>query len=143
MFEIWTGHPLLAETVVRPDKRAGSPISNFPVPESQGDEIRHCCQFIGSLLRSLAHLPWERLARFPPFFKGAHGGSLRHFGWSFFQGLGIGLLGYTDHTVSDLFCGTHELRYCSSPFCNKLRASRFIPMSFLGSACSCPSVQDS
>ena len=57
MFEIWTGHLLLAEKVVRPHQRAVRLISNSRVTESQGDNIRHCCQFIGSLLRSLAHLP--------------------------------------------------------------------------------------
>ena len=88
MFEIWTGHLLLAEKVVRPHQRAGRLISNSRVTESQGDEI------FGIVVSSLevSIVLWlispRGLARFPPCFKGAHSGRLRHFGWSFFKASG-------------------------------------------------------
>ena len=81
LFEQWARHRLLSEKVTRPHVRAHRPILIPSVPVSEGIEIRHCCQFLGSLVRALAKLPGG-LGRFLPCGLGSHMSSLRHLGWN-------------------------------------------------------------
>ena len=81
LFEQWAGHRLLIEKVTRPHVRAGRPILLPSVPVSEGIEIRHGCQFLGSSVRALAKLPGG-LGRFLPCSFGSHMSGLRHLGWN-------------------------------------------------------------
>ena len=72
---------MLIEKVTRPHVRANRPILIPSVPVSEGNEIRHGCQFISSLVRALAKLPGG-LGRFLPCKIGSHMSSLRHLGWN-------------------------------------------------------------
>ena len=74
LFEQWAGHQLLTEKVTRPHVRANRPILLPSVPVSEGIEIRHGCQFVSSLIRSLG--------RFLPCSLGSHMTRLRHLGWN-------------------------------------------------------------
>ena len=77
LFEHWAGHRLPSEKVTRPHVRANRPILLPSVPVSEGIEIRHGCQFLGSLVRALAKLPGG-LGRFLPCRIGSHMSRLRH-----------------------------------------------------------------
>ena len=81
LFEQWAGHRLLSEKVTRPHVRANRLILVPSVPVSEGIEIRHGCQFLGSLVRALAKLPGG-LGRFLPCRLGSHMSRLRHLGWN-------------------------------------------------------------
>ena len=81
LFEQWAGHQLLGEKVIRPHVRANRPILIPSVPVSEGIEIRHGCQFVGSLIRALAKLSGG-LCRFLPCRLGSHMSRFRHLGWN-------------------------------------------------------------
>ena len=81
LFEQWAGHRLLCEKVTRPHVRAHRPILIPSVPVSEGIEIRHCCQFLSSVLRALSELSGG-LGRFLPCNLGSHMSRLRHLGWN-------------------------------------------------------------
>ena len=80
MFEVFAGHRLLTEKTVRSHLRPRRPLvfSGFPV--CLGQEIRHGCQFLHSLIRALGHLPGG-LSRFIPCQPSAHHARLSHLGW--------------------------------------------------------------
>ena len=80
MFEVFSGVRLQTEKTVRPLLRSRRPLvfSGFSV--GIGQEIRHGCQFIHSLIRALGHLPGG-LSRFIPCHPGAHHARLLHLGW--------------------------------------------------------------
>ena len=80
IFEQWAAHRLLSEKVTRPHVRANRPILIPSVPVTEGIEIRHGCQFLGSLITALAELPGG-LGRFVPCHLGSHMSRLRHLGW--------------------------------------------------------------
>ena len=96
-----------------------------------GQEIRHGCQFLHSLIRALGHLPGG-LSRFIPCQAGAHHARLLHLGWGRYgHGLTsrprescdhqfltplLKFFGYPDGAVTELFAGTLKLRYSSTPF---------------------------
>ena len=80
LFEQWAGHWLLSEKVTRPQVRANRPISISSVPVSEGIDIRHCCQFISSLVRALGKIPGG-IGRFLPCQVGTHMSRIRHLGW--------------------------------------------------------------
>ena len=81
LFEQWAGYRLLSEKVTRPHLRANRLISFSSVPVSEGIEIRHGCQFISSLVRTLAKLP-GCMCRFLPCDVGSHMSRPRHLGWN-------------------------------------------------------------
>ena len=86
-----------------------------------GQEIRHGCQFLHSLIRALGHLPGG-LSRFIPCQAGAHHARLLHLGWGRYgHGLTsrprescdhqfltplLKFFGYPDGAVTELFAGT-------------------------------------
>ena len=100
-----------------------------------GQEIRHGCQFLHSLIRALGHLPGG-LSRFIPCHPGAHHARLSHLGWGRYgHGLFscprescdyqilaplLNFFGYPDGAATELFNGTLKLRYSSTPFSKKL-----------------------
>ena len=75
LFEQWAGHGLLSEKVTRPHVRANRPIL---IPSVL---VRHGCQFLSSLVRTLAKLPGG-LGRFLSCRLGSHMSRLRHLGWN-------------------------------------------------------------
>ena len=81
LFEQWAGHRLLGEKVTRPHVRAHRPILIPSVPVTEGIEIRHGCQFLSSLLRTLSKLSGG-CSRFLPCSLGSHMSRLRHLGWN-------------------------------------------------------------
>ena len=81
LFEQWAGHRLLSEKVTRPHVRANRPILILSVSVSEGIEMRHGCQFLGSLVRALTKLPGG-LGWFVPCHLGSHMSRLRHLGWN-------------------------------------------------------------
>ena len=81
LFEQWAGHWLLCEKLTRPHVWANCPILIPSVPVSEEIEIRHGCQFIGSLVRALTEL-LGGLGRFLPSGVGSHMSRLRHLGWN-------------------------------------------------------------
>ena len=99
-----------------------------------GQEIRHGCQFIHSLIRTLGHLPGG-LSRFIPCHPGAHHARLSHLGWGRY-GHGVtsrprescdhrfltpllDFFGYPDGAVTELFGGCLKLRHSSTLFSKK------------------------
>ena len=134
MFEVFSGIRLQTEKTVRPQLRSRRPLvfSGFSV--GLGQEIRHGCQFIHSLIRALGHLPGG-LSRFIPCLPGAHHARLLHLGWGRYgHGLTsrprescehrfltplLNFFGYPDGAVTELFNGTLKLRYSSTPFSKK------------------------
>ena len=72
---------LLGEKVTGPHFRAHRPILIPSVLVSEGIEIRHCCQFVSSLVRALSKLPGG-LRRFLPCNLGSHMSRLRHLGFN-------------------------------------------------------------
>ena len=62
LFERWIGHRLLPEKTVPKNCRCGRVITTDSAPISEGFQIRHGCQFIGSLFRSLALVVWVGLS---------------------------------------------------------------------------------
>ena len=139
LFEQWAGHRLLSEKVTRPHVRANRRILLPSVPVSEGIEIRHCCQFLSSLVRALAELPGG-LGRFLPCRLGSHMSRLRHLGWNqCSHGLTsrpseschhqclkavCGILGYPEGSAAELLDGTLKLRHCTDFF-----TTRFHPWS--------------
>ena len=138
-FEQWTGHRMLSEKVTRPHVSANRPMLIPSVLVSEGIEIRHCCQFLSSLVRALAKLPGG-LGRFLPCRIGSHMSRLRHLGWNqcshgltsrpleschhqCLQAL-CGVLGYPNGSALELLDGTLELRHCTTLF-----TMRFTPWS--------------
>ena len=135
MFEVYTGHRLQIEKTVRPHLRSRRPLvfSGFSI--SIGQEIRHGCQFLHSLIRALGHLPGG-LSRFIPCQPGAHHARLLHLGWGRYgHGLTsrprescdhqfltplLDFFGYPDEAVTELFNGTLKLRYSSTLFSKKI-----------------------
>ena len=131
LFEQWAGHRLLSEKVTRPHVRANRPILIPSVPVSEGIEIRHGCQFLGSLVRALAKLPGG-IGRFLPYKISSHMSRLRHLGWNqcshgltsrplescHHQCLKVvcGGLGYPTGSASKLLDGTLKLRHCTTLF---------------------------
>ena len=79
LFEQWAGHRLLSEQVTRPHGGTNRPILFPSVPVSEGNEIRHGCQFLSCLVRALAKLPGG-IGRFLPCGVGSHMSRLRHLG---------------------------------------------------------------
>ena len=134
MFEVFSGVRLQTEKTVRPHLRSRRPLvfSGFSV--GIGQEIRHGCQFLHSLIRALGHLPGG-LSRFIPGRPGAHHARLLHLGWGRYgHGLTsrprescdrqvltplLKFFGYPEGAVSELFAGTLKLRYSSTPFSMK------------------------
>ena len=124
MFEVFSGIRLQTEKTVRPHLRPRRPLvfSGFSV--GIGQEIRHGCQFIHSLIRALGHLPGG-LSRFIPCLPGAHHARLLHLGWGRYgHGLTsrprescehrfltplLNFFGYPDGAVTELFNGTLKL----------------------------------
>ena len=80
-FEQWAGHWSLSEKVTRPHVRANRLFLIPSVPVSEGIEIGHGCQFVCSLVRSLAKLPGG-VGRFRPCDVGSHMSRSRHLGWN-------------------------------------------------------------
>ena len=96
-----------------------------------GQEIRHGCQFLHSLIRALGHLPGG-LSRFIPCQPGAHHARLSHLGWGRYgHGLTsrprescdhrfltplLDFFGYPDGAVTELVNGTLKLRYSLHSF---------------------------
>ena len=131
LFEQWTGHQLLSEKVTRPYVWANRPILIPSVPVSEGISIRHGCQFVGSLVRTLAKLPGG-IGRFLPCRIGSHVSRLRHLGWNqCSHGLTsrpleschhqcleavCGVLWYPKGSALELLDGTLKLRYCTTLF---------------------------
>ena len=146
-FEQWAGHRLLSEKVNGPHVRANRPILIPSVPVSEGIEIRHGCQFLGSLVRALAKLPGG-IGRFLPCQVGSHVSRSRHSGWSqCSHGLSsrpleschhqclkavCGVLGYPKGSASDLLDSTLKLRHCTA-----LLTMRFLTWSLprVGNGC--------
>ena len=81
LFEQWAGHWLISEKVTWPHERANRPMSISSVPVSEGIEIRHDCQFIRSLVRTLAKLSGG-MGRFLPCVVASRMSRSRHLGWS-------------------------------------------------------------
>ena len=131
LFEQWAGHRLLSEKVTRPHVRANRPILIPSVPVSEGIEIRQGCQFISSLVRTLAKLSGGH-GRFLPCRIGSHLSRLRHPGWNqcsrglssrplescHHQCLGTvcRVLGYPEGSASELLDGSLKLRYSTTVF---------------------------
>ena len=135
MFEVFSGVRLQTEKTVRPHLRSRRPLAFSGFSVGIGQEIRHGCQFIHSLIRALGHLPGG-LSRFIPCHPGAHHARLLHLGWGRYgHGLTsrprescdhwfliplLNFFGDPDGAVTELFNGTLKLRYSSTPFSNKL-----------------------
>ena len=131
MFEVFTGVRLQTEKTVRPHLRSRRPLVFSGFSLGIGQEIRHGCQFLHSLIRALGHLPGG-LSRFIPGQPGAHHARLLHLGWGRYgHGLTsrprescdhqfltplLKFFGYPDGAVTELFAGTLKLRYSSTPF---------------------------
>ena len=81
LFEQWAGHRLLSEKVTRPHVGANRPILLPSVLVSEGIEIRHGCQFLGSLVRALSKVTGG-FGRFLPCVLGSHMSRSRHLGWN-------------------------------------------------------------
>ena len=134
MFEVFSGYRLQTEKTVRPHLRSRRPLAFSGFSVGIGQEIRHGCQFIHSLIRALGHLPGG-LSRFIPCHPGAHHARLSHLGWGRYgHGLTsrprescdhrfltplLDFFGYPDGAVTELLNGTLKLRYSSTPFSKK------------------------
>ena len=134
MFEVSSGVRLQTEKTVRPHLRSRRPLAFSGFSVGIGQEIRHGCQFLHSLIRALGHLP-GCLSRFIPCHPGAHHARLSHLGWGRYgHGLTsrprescdhrfltplLDFFGYPDGAVTELFSGTLKLRYSSTPFSKK------------------------
>ena len=134
MFEVFSGIRLQTEKTVRPHLRSRRPLVFSGFSAGIGQEIRHGCQFIHSLIRALGHLPGG-LSRFIPCHPGAHHARLLHLGWGRYgHGLTsrpcescdhrfltplLNFFRYPDGAVTELFNGTLKLRYSSTPFSKK------------------------
>ena len=122
LFEQLAGHRFLSEKVTWPHVRAYLPVFSS-VPVSEGNEIRHGCQFISSLLELFGFLPCG---------VGSHTSRLRHLGWnqcslvflpgrwnlvtiSAFKAI-CGVLGYPNGSAAELLHGTLSLRHCTFIF---------------------------
>ena len=134
LFEIYAGHRLHAEKAIGPHLRPRRLLffSGFPV--DLGQEIRHGCQFLHSLFRSLGHHPGG-LVRFIPCHPSAHYTRLMHVGWGQCgHGLSsrprescdlsiltplLDFFGYPVGAATELYSGTLKLRYSSTPFSKK------------------------
>ena len=130
MFKVFTRVRLQTETTVRPHLRSRRPLSFSGFSVGFGQEIRHGCHFLRSLIRALGHLPGG-LSRFIPCHDGAHHARLLHFGWGQYgHGLTsrprgscdhrfltpfLNFFGYPDGAVAELFNGTSKLRCSSTP----------------------------
>ena len=80
MFEVFSGFRLQTEKTVRPHFHSRRPLAFSGFSVGIGQEIRHGCQFLHSLIRALGHLPGG-LSRFIPCQPGAHHARLSHLGW--------------------------------------------------------------
>ena len=134
MFEVFSGFRLQTEKTVRPHLAFSKTPGFFWFFGGIGQEIRHGCQFLHSLIRALGHLPGG-LSRFIPCQPGAHHARLSHLGWGRYgHGLSsrprescdhqfltplLDFFGYPDGAVTELFNGTLKLRYSSTPFSRK------------------------
>ena len=134
MFEVFSGFRLQTEKTVRPHLRSRRPLAFSGFSVGIGQEIRHGCQFLHSLIRALGHLPGG-LSRFIPCQPGAHHARLSHLGWGRYgHGLSsrprescdhrfltplLNFFGYPDGADTELFNGTLKLRYSSTPFSKK------------------------
>ena len=134
MFKVFSGFRLQTEKTVRPHLRSRRLLAFSGFSVGIGQEIRHGCQFLHSLIRALGHLPGG-LSRFIPCQPGAHHARLSHLGWGRYgHGLSsrprescdhhfltplLNFFGYPDGAVTELFNGTVKLRYSSTPFSKK------------------------
>ena len=80
MFEVFSGFRLQTEKTVRPHLRSRRPLAFSGFSVGIGQEIRHGCQFLHSLIWALGHLPGG-LSRFIPCHPGAHHARVSHLGW--------------------------------------------------------------
>ncbi len=135
MFEVFSGFRLQTENTVRPHLRSNRSLAFSGFSVGIGQEIRHGCQFIHSLIRALGHLPGG-LSRFIPCHPGAHHARLSHLGWERYgHGLTsrprescdhrflvplLDFFGCPSGAVTELFSGCLKLRYSSTPFSKKI-----------------------
>ena len=134
MIELFLGHRLNCETVIRPHLRAKRPLVGSRIQPGGCCEIRQGCQFICSLFRSLNRL-LGGLARFIPCQPSAHCARLVHVGWTQ-RGHGLSsrprescdiqlmhpllrFIGYPGGAASELYHGRLKLRYIFTPFSRK------------------------
>ena len=131
MIELFLGHKLNCEKVIRPHLRAKRPLVGSRILPSDPREFRQGCQFVCSLFRSLNRLPGG-FARFIPCQSSAHYARLVHVGWTQCgHGLSsrprescdillmhplLSFFGYPDGAASELHHGKLKLRYISTPF---------------------------
>ena len=130
MVELFWGHRLNCEEVIRPHLRAKRPLVGARTQPRDPCEIGQGCQFICSLFRSLNRLPGG-LARFIPCQPSAHYARLVHVGWTQCgHGLSsrprescdiqllhplLSFFGYPDGAASELYHGRLKLRHISTP----------------------------
>ena len=81
LIELFLGHRLNCEKVIRPHLRAKRPLVGSRILPSDPREIRQGCQFVCSLFRSLNRLPGG-FAGFIPCQPIAHYARLVHVGWT-------------------------------------------------------------
>ena len=131
MIELFWGHWLNCEKVIRPHLQAKRPLVGSRILPSDPREIRQGCQFVCSLFRSLNRLPGG-FARFIPCQPSAHYARLVHVGWTQCgHGLSsrprescdillvlplLSFFGYPFRAASELYHGRLKIRYISTPF---------------------------